>query len=108
MRVYAKVEAETAIYPGEQFAYSVVVEGSRPSKINTSPLAPFNPRSAGTSTSMQMVNNATTVSYAENYTITAAKAGVMHLPAVPVVVDGQTYTTNPVDVTISRPAPPTR
>ena len=52
---------------------------------------------------MQMVNNATTVSYAENYTITAAKAGVMHLPAVPVVVDGQTYTTDPVDVTISRP-----
>ena len=103
VRVYAKVEAETAIYPGEPFAYSVVVEGGKPSKVDISPLAPFNPRSAGSGTSMQMVNDRMTVGYSENYAITAAKAGVLHLPAVTVVVDGQTYTTNAVDVTVSQP-----
>ena len=68
-----------------------------------SPLAPFNPRQAGSGTSMQTVNDRTTVSYSENYAITAGKAGTMHLPAVTVVVDGQTYTTNPVEVTVSQP-----
>jgi len=103
VRVYAKVETETAIYSGEQFLYSVVVEGGRPSKIDLAPLAPFNPRSAGSGTSMQMVNDRMTVGYSENYAITAGKAGVMHLPSITVVVDGQTHTTNPVDVTISAP-----
>ncbi|MCX5645027.1 MAG: BatD family protein [Phycisphaerae bacterium] len=102
-RVYAKVNAETAIYPGEEFAYSIVVEGGKPSKIDISPLAAFNPRSAGSGTSMNIVNDRTTVSYSENYAITAGKAGVMHLPPVTVVVDGQTYTTNAVDVTVSPP-----
>jgi len=103
VRVYAKVDAETALYPGEEFAYSVVVEGSRPMKIDISPLAPFKPRKADSRTAMNVVNDRTTVSYSENYAITASKAGVMHLPPVTVVVDGQTYTTNAVDVTISQP-----
>ncbi len=103
-RVYARVDAETAIYLGEEFAYSIVVEGGgKPSKIDISPLAPFSPRKAGSGTSMQTVNDRTTVSYSDNFVITAGKPGVMHLPGVTLVVDGQTYTTNPVDVTISRP-----
>jgi tetratricopeptide (TPR) repeat protein len=103
VRVYAKVETDTAIYAGEEFTYSVVVEGGRPSKIDISPLAAFQPRGGGSSNFVNMVNGRTTVSYSENYAITAGKAGVMHLPPVTVVVDGQTYTTNPVDLTISQP-----
>jgi tetratricopeptide (TPR) repeat protein len=52
---------------------------------------------------MQMVNGRMTVGYSENYALTASKAGPLRLPAVTVVVDGQTYTTNPVDVTVSAP-----
>jgi hypothetical protein len=104
VRVYAKVDAETTIYPGDEFAYSIVVEGgARPSKIDVSPLAQFNPRPAGSGTSMQTVNDRTTIAYSENYAITAGKAGKMTLPPVTVVVDGQTYTTNPVEVTVSQP-----
>ena len=102
-KVYAKVDTETAIYPGEDFAYSIVVEGGRPSKIDISPLAAFNPRPTGSGTTMNMVNNRTTVAYSQNYVLTASDAGVMHLPVVTVVVDGQTYATDPVDVTISTP-----
>jgi len=101
VRVYAKVETETAIYPGDQFLYSVVVEGGRPSKIDLSPLAAFNPRSAGSGSSMDLISNRTVIS--QNYAIAAGKAGPLHLPGVAVVVDGQTYTTNPVDVMISAP-----
>lgn len=103
-RVYAKVDAETTIYPGDQFVYSIVVEGgARPSKIDLSPIARFKPRRAGSGTSMQTVGDRTTISYSENYHIRAGAAGVMSLPGVKVVVDAETYTTNPVDVKISRP-----
>jgi tetratricopeptide (TPR) repeat protein len=103
-QVYARVDAATAIYPGEDFTYSVVVEGGgQPSKIDISPLAAFSPRRAGSGTSMQTVNGLMTVSYSENFALTAGQPGVMHLPEVTVVVDGRTYTTNPVDVTVSRP-----
>jgi hypothetical protein len=104
VRVYAKVEAETAIYSGDEFVYSVVVEGgSKPSKIDMSPLASFNPQPRGSGTSMQSINGQTTVSYSQNYAVTAGPAGKMNLPSVTVVVDGQTYTTNPVEVTVSQP-----
>ncbi len=99
VRVYAKVETETAIYQGDQFLYSVVVEGGSPSRIDISPLAAFNPQN--TRHTSYNINGLTMIS--QNYAITAGQAGVMHLPGVTVVVDGQTYTTNPVDVTISAP-----
>jgi tetratricopeptide (TPR) repeat protein len=99
VRVYAKVETETAIYPGDQFVYSVVVEGGSPSSIDISPLAPFNPQNTGHTS--YTINRLTMIS--QNYALTAGKAGPLRLPSVTVVVDGQTYTTNPVDVTVSAP-----
>jgi len=104
VRVYAKVESETAIYPGDTLIYSVVVEGGgKPSKIDISPLAPFNPRKADSVSATQIVNGRTTISYAENFALTAGPAGTMRLPGVTVVADRQTYTTNPVEVTVSQP-----
>jgi tetratricopeptide (TPR) repeat protein len=104
VRVYARVEVETAIYSGDSFTYSVVVEGgSKPSKIDISPLAAFQPRHAGSGLSTQTVGDRTTVSFSDNFVIAAGPPGVMRLPGVTVVVDGQNYTTNPVEVTISRP-----
>ncbi len=103
-RVYAKVESATTIYSGQTFIYSVVVEEGTPGKIDVSPLAKFNPRSTGHRTEMQDLNGRATVSYSQNYAITAsAEPGTMNLPPVTVVVDGRTYTTNPVEVTVSKP-----
>ena len=80
-RVYAKVDAETAIYPGDEFTYSIVVEGGgKPDKIDIAPLAAFKPRHAGSGTSMQTVNDRTTVSFSDNFVIAADKVGTMHLP----------------------------
>lgn len=104
VRVSAKVDSDSPIYPGDEFVYSIVVEGGgKPSKIDVSPLAPFNPRSAGSGQSIQTVNDRTTVAYSENFAITAGQAGKMSLPPVTVIVDGKTYTTNPVEVPVSQP-----
>ncbi|MEN6577512.1 MAG: BatD family protein [Phycisphaerales bacterium] len=104
VRVYATVNSETAIYPGDVFQYSIVVEGGgKPSKIDISGLTPFSPRPAGDGTSYQQFNDQVVVSYSSNYAIAAKEVGTMHLPGVTVVVGGRTYTTNPVDVTVSKP-----
>ena len=104
IRVYAKVESATPVYSGQTFIYSVVVEEGTPSQVDVSPLAKFNPRSTGHRTEMQDFNGRATVSYSQNYAITASAApGTMNLPPVTVVVDGRTYTTNPVEVTVSKP-----
>jgi len=104
VRVYAKVDAETTIYPGDDFVYSIVIEGgAKPTKVDLSPILQFNPRRAPSGTSMQTVNDRTTISYSENYVIAASKAGKMNLPSVTVEAGGETYTTNPVEVTVSQP-----
>jgi tetratricopeptide (TPR) repeat protein len=103
-RVYARVEAETVISPGDEFAYAIVVEGGgEPSKIDVSPLASFKPRRLDSGSSMQTINGQTMVSHTQTYALTAGQAGTMTVPAVTVVVDGRTYTTNPVEVPIARP-----
>jgi hypothetical protein len=102
-RVYAKADSDTAIYPGQMFTYSVVVEGgSKPSKIDISAIIKFNPRRMGDTNMTQIINNQMTVTYAQNYSITAGEPGTMVLPSVTVYVEGQTYTTNPVEVTVSK------
>jgi len=104
VRVRAVVNSETTIYPGDTFQYSVIVEGgSKPSKIDISPLKAFRPIPAGDGTSYQQFNDQVSITYSSNYQITATEVGTMHLPGVTVVVDGRTYTTNPVEVTVSKP-----
>ena len=103
-RVYAKVDSQTTIYPGQRFTYSVVVEGgATPSRIDISPLAQFNPARTGSGQEMRQDNGQMTIRYSENYLIAAEKPGTMVLPGVSVVVDGKTYTTNPVEVTVAEP-----
>ncbi|HON93364.1 MAG TPA: BatD family protein [Sedimentisphaerales bacterium] len=104
VRVRAVVNSETTIYPGDTFQYSVIVEGgSKPSKIDISPLKAFRPIPAGDGTSYQQFNDQVSITYSSNYQITATEVGTMRLPGVTVVVDGRTYTTNPVEVTVSKP-----
>ena len=104
VRVYAKVDSEMTIYPGQRFTYSIVVEGgSTPSRIDISALVPFNPVRTGSGQRMQQINGRMAVQYSENYSIAAEKAGTMVLPSVSVVVEGRTYTTNPVEVTVAEP-----
>jgi len=83
VRVQAVVNTETAIYPGDTFQYSIVVEGgAKPSKIDISPLKAFRPLPVGDGTSYQQFNDQVSVTYSSNYQITATDVGTMHLPGV--------------------------
>ena len=103
VQVYAQVDAQTTIYPGTRFTYSVVVNGSKPERIDITPLAQFRPQRTGSGSSIQMDGGRTVVIYSENYAITAETTGTMMLPGVTVVVDGKTYKTNAVEVTVAKP-----
>lgn len=103
-RVYARVESDTTIYPGQAFTYSIVVEGgAEPTNVDISPIAKFNPRRGASGTSMHSINGQTSITYSQNFAITPEEPGKMVLPGLSVVVDGKTYVTNAVEVTVATP-----
>ncbi len=103
VEVYAQVDSQTTIYPGKRFTYSVVVNGGKPERVDITPLRKFQPQRTGSGSSIKAIKGRTVVTYSENYAITAEKPGTMVLPSVTVVIDGKTYNTNPVEVTVSEP-----
>jgi hypothetical protein len=61
---------------------------------------------SGTSTSMQIVNNRTTVSLTIQYRYQALQEGTFEIPGITVGVEGETYTTEPLSLTVSEAPPP--
>jgi hypothetical protein len=103
-RVSARVESNTAIYPGQMFTYSIIVEGGgQIERIDLTPLDKFHPQPGLPGSQRLEFNGQVTEFYSQPYGIVASEPGTMVLPAVTVVVGGKTYTTNPVEVTVSKP-----
>jgi len=112
IEVRAQVDASGNIYLGEPFTYNVVIDGrSAAGEVDLSPLAGFDPKSAGnrdvSQTSVSIVNGRTTRNiverYVMSYTLTPHKAGPVTLPPVEVVIGAKTYRTNPVAVNVLEP-----
>ena len=112
IRVFAQVESSKDIYVGENFAYHIIISGeNKPGQIDLSPLAKFNPQSAGnrdvSQTSISFVNGKTTQNvvkqYVMSYFLNCNSEGPVELPAVTVTIDAKTYQTNPVQVNILKP-----
>jgi hypothetical protein len=112
VRVFAQVDTSRDIYVGERFAYNIIIDGeNKPGQVDLTPLAAYNPRSAGSrdvsQTSFTFVNGKTTQKitkrYVMSYMLTAGRAGMLQLPSVTVSVGGNTYQTNPVEVNILEP-----
>jgi len=104
VRVSAQVDTRTAIYPDETFTYSIIVTGGpKPERVDTSPLAEFQPRQAGTRSSMSNRYGRMSSSYIIDYALRALRPGPIRLAAVTVTVEGKAYKTNPVELTIVRP-----
>ena len=112
IRVTAQVDTARDIYLGESFTYHVVIEGdNKPGQVDISPLAQYNPQSAGnrdySQTSINIVNGKTTQTVSKrlamSYTLTATKECRMELPPITVRVDGQSYQTNAVSVNVMKP-----
>jgi hypothetical protein len=110
--VSASVDTTKDVYAGDNFNYQIIIDGyDQPGQADLSPIAAFNPRSAGggnnSQTSISIINGRTTTNavkrYVMNYVLTAGPAGVMHIPAVTVTVNGVKYQTNEIVMTVVKP-----
>lgn len=112
IQVFAKVDSSEGLYVGEKFGYHIIIDGeNKPAQVDLTPLAKYNPQSAGnrdvSQTSISIINGKTTQNitkqYVMSYLLTSNQAGQIHLPPVTVTLDGQTYQTNPVEANILKP-----
>jgi len=112
VRVVAQVSDSEPVYVGKRFTLHVIIDGDKqPGQVDTSPLAAYDPQSAGTQdlsqTSIRIVNNRRTVNEVKrlvmNYTLLAKTPGTVTLPSLTVKVNNKTYRTNPVQVTVLQP-----
>jgi hypothetical protein len=111
-RVVAQVDSSKDIYVGESFTYHVIIDGeNQPGQVDLTPLAKYNPRSAGnrdvSQTSINIVNGKTTRNvvkrYVMSYSLTSTQTGRIELGPVKVTVASKTYYTSPVSVNILKP-----
>lgn len=96
--------SETTIYTGERVSLSVEVSGnfnnvSRPElpEFEGFRLLSNNP---STSRSYSFVNGKTSSSYSYSYYLIAQDQGSYTIPAISISIDGETFTTKPIDVEI--------
>ena len=112
IRVVAQVADSEPVYMGKRFEYYVIIDGdNQPGQVDISPLAAYDPQSAGTrdlsQTSIREVNRRRTVTEIKrlvmNYTLLAKSPGTITLPSLTVKVNNKTHRTNPVEVTVLKP-----
>ena len=108
VRVSAQAETNRDVYVGERFGYYIVIEGpDKPGQVDLQPLQQFHPQSTGNrkQSSTNIINGrvTTTSTMIMTYSLTADRAGRVQLPPVTVEIDGRTYRTNPVTVSIVQP-----
>lgn len=95
---------------GQTFTLNLEIAGSQ--NLDSDPVVPDLSAFAaylgsGTSTSMQMVNNRTTMSLTIQYRFQALAEGTFSVPAIEVTVEGEEYTTETLTLTVSDAPPPT-
>jgi hypothetical protein len=104
MQVGAQVDASRPIYADSPFAYSIiVVDGSKPEKVDLSRLKDFNPSDPYEQTRSTNINGQKSNYNILTYELTAPAPGQHVLPAVDVTVEGKLYKTNPVTITVVEP-----
>jgi hypothetical protein len=112
VQVFAQVDSQKDIYVGESFTYNVIIDGeNNMGQVDLTPLARYNPRSAGnrdvSQTSINIINGKTTKSvvkrYVMSYSLVSNQTGQIELSSVKVTVAGKNYQTNPVSVNILKP-----
>jgi hypothetical protein len=94
---------------GQVFVVNVEVAGSQ--NVDSEPQLPdlqgfATYLGSGTSSSMQIINNRTTVSLTIQYRYQALSEGTFEVPSYTVSVDGETYTTEPLGLSVSSAPPP--
>ncbi len=104
VRVFAQAEIPGELYPGERFVYAIVVENaSKPTHIDTTPLARFSPSGPSHKLLRRSINSKTTVQNIASFVLTAPPPGPVRITPLTVTVDGMAYATNAVAFTVGKP-----
>ena len=112
VQVFAQVDSQKDIYVGESFTYHIIIDGENEAgQVDLTPLAKYNPRSAGnqdvSQTSISIINGKTTKNvvkrFVMSYSLVSNQTGRVELGPVNVTVAGKSYQTNPVSVNILKP-----
>lgn len=94
---------ETTVTVGEPFEYIIEVQGSvGVESIQLGKLSGVEKRGESQSTSVSIVNGKISQSRVIAYTLVASTEGKLTIPAATVKVDGKTYQTNAVEITVTK------
>jgi hypothetical protein len=103
-QVEFKASAREQVAVGDQFRliYSVNAQANGFKAPSIKDFSILTGPQQSTSSSMQIINNQVTrsVEYSYTFVLQAVKEGNFTIPAASVVVDGQTYQSNPVNITV--------
>ncbi len=104
VQVQAQVDRSKPIYAGSRFAYRIVVEnGQLQGDIDVSPLKAYNPSGPSIQNSTSIINGRASSSQNLTYQLLAPGEGDFTIPSLQVAVDGKTYQTNPVTISVVEP-----
>jgi hypothetical protein len=102
VRVSARVD-RTTIAAGESVQLEVRISGGE-GDVDTSALTDFKVHSRSTSTSVQIINGRMTRDVAYHFVLVHRRQGQLTIPALPVEVDGESYFTDPIAITVTQPS----
>ncbi len=97
--VRARVD-RTTVSPGESLQLEVTVSNGK-GEVDLSALTDFKVLSGGTSSSVQIINGRMSREQTHTMLLIAQRKGIVTIPALNVEVDGKTYTTEPITITVS-------
>jgi hypothetical protein len=93
----------TTLGSGEPLALTITVNGAE-GQPDPPALEDFRILDAASGTQISTVNGSTTVQTVTQYLLLPLRTGDLLIPSIPVVVDGQTYRTDPIRITVSEAA----
>ena len=104
VQVQAQVDRSSPIYAGSRFAYTIiVVNGPQPENVDMSGLKAYDPLGPSTRSERSIVNGRRSSLQKSTYQLLASEKGEFTIPSVQVTVDGKTYQTNAVKISVAEP-----
>ena len=96
----------STVMAGESATFIIVIEGGAPQSAEPVPKIPgLAVQYRGRSQNTTIINGQTSAKHLLNYSVTASQPGQYTIPSINVVVDGSSYSTQPVTLTATKADP---
>lgn len=92
---------QTRLAPGESLQLSVTINNGQ-GDVDVDNLSGFKVFSRGTSSSVQIINGQTSREESHNFLLIPQRTGQLTIPALAVNVDGRTFKTDPITITVTK------